>query len=257
MSDRTVTVADLSAPTELNALSESADGNLITAYDSAGDYTVYSWNTTQITESSPYIVDGTGGSWVATRGTYIYEVTTTKVRNVDVADLSSPTELDAVGADYEGSMLIAACSSEYTMYQWHDSYLTQNLPYVVNGNGGSWLATGGKFTNFNSVVYTSQSLSSGSQTLTGLTTGIEVLALTASGAATVTNITGANAGAIKILAFDDSNFTVAHDSGTPKIILQGGVDATFSSGDILILMNRSGSQPGTTGYWREIWRTLF
>jgi hypothetical protein len=257
MSTWYVAVADLDAPVELNILSGAiANDELIAT--SGSEYTTYQWNTTQFTENSPYIVDGVGGSWVAIFGKYINTITTTTVSTVSVANLGSPVELDSVSATNEGTALIASCGGEYTIYNWHTVQLTQSIPYIVNGNGGSWVASGGKYVNASAGIrYTMQSLTGGSCILAGSTVGMEVIALTSSGATDITHITGADAGAIKILTFDDDYFTIKHDSGTPKIILQGGVDATFSSGDVLLLLNRGGSQPSTNGYWREIWRSLY
>jgi hypothetical protein len=87
------------------------------------------------------------------------------------------------------------------------------------------------------------------------TTEVGVAALTADAAVSITDISGCNAGAIKVLAFDDGNITLVHNGA--KIILQGAVNANFASGDILVLLNRGGNQPSTNGYWREIWRSLY
>jgi hypothetical protein len=202
----------------------------------------------------------------------------TSVRSITVADLSSPVELNATLASDEGTVLTAECNNEYTVYTWHSPQITANSPYIVNGAGGSgsWVASGGKYVNSIIIVsdipaqlaawgvtssstinYDIQNLSAGPQTLVTTNVALEMIAITAAGAVSIEQLSGASAGAMKILLFDDANTTMLHDAATPKIILQGGVDATFGAHDILMLINRGGSQPGTNGYWREIWRSLY
>jgi hypothetical protein len=103
--------------------------------------------------------------------------------------------------------------------------------------------------------YRAEVLAAGANTLASEDVPKETIALTALGAATLTNITGGRAGQFKVLVADDANVSIVHSA---SIILKGDANLDMQAGDILILLNRDGD-PDTpaNGYWREVSRTLF
>lgn len=69
-------VANIDDPsTELASVSGSAAGDLGIVYEINGgsvadEYTLYAWDTESLTANSPYIVSGSGGTWIAIGGKY-------------------------------------------------------------------------------------------------------------------------------------------------------------------------------------------
>lgn len=84
--------------------------------------------------------------------------------------------------------------------------------------------------------------------------GIEVIGLTAVGAVELKQITGARAGNIKVLCFDDGYITTKYDAS--KLKLSGGLDVTWAAGDKLTLVNRGGNPGVSDGYWEELSREV-
>lgn len=77
-----VSVTDIDDPsTELASESGAAVSDLIVVYEinggtTADEHTIYAWDTETITANSPYIVSGSGGTWIAAGGKYINSVQT-------------------------------------------------------------------------------------------------------------------------------------------------------------------------------------
>lgn len=66
---------------------------------------------------------------------------------VSVTSIDNPTEL----VEYEGTqdnfLAIVRSSQEFTIYSFLVNAITENIPYVVSGRSGSWVAIGGKYLN--------------------------------------------------------------------------------------------------------------
>lgn len=72
----------------------------------------------------------------------------------EVADITSPVELNGLDGELEGNVLIAYdASDEYTIYVYNPTQITENVPYVVDGNTGSWVSSGGGYNNYFSTNY--------------------------------------------------------------------------------------------------------
>ena len=88
---------------------------------------------------------------------------------------------------------------------------------------------------------------------------LEMIFLTAAGVVTIGKITEGREGQIKIFMALDSQVIFTHNA----VATTGGVfrlnqpafaaSFTFSTGDVLVLVNKDGAD----GYWRELWRTLY
>jgi hypothetical protein len=184
--------------------------------------------------------------------------------------VNQPAHAIAIEAGVSGEYLRAQCmglmsaSGEWNFTGTGEVYLsalgaiTQTPPanvqimgYVASPNSILISALAGGTSSSTSVAeisYQAQALTSGETELTVRSYMLETVALTASHSIGVTDISGGVQGMIKVFAFDDSNFTFKYNPS--KIILQGLVDASFSNGDLLIMLNRG-------SYWREIWRSLY
>lgn len=72
-----------------------------------------------------------------------------------VANINNPAaELAGLSSISDGGLLIvyqaaAGANNEYTIYSWDSSGGAVNVPYVVAGNGGNWVAVAGKYVNSN------------------------------------------------------------------------------------------------------------
>lgn len=84
--------------------------------------------------------------------------------------------------------------------------------------------------------------------------GLEVVFLSATGAETLTNITGGSNGQIKILIFEDDNITIEKD--VTKFMLNSEGDFAGETDDILVLINRGGVAGASNGKWLELLRQV-
>jgi hypothetical protein len=67
---------------------------------------------------------------------------------VSVTDVDDPApELASRNSGTVGAFLVAYQDSEYTIYAWRAVTITADSPYVVTGDGGSWIAVGGKYSD--------------------------------------------------------------------------------------------------------------
>ena len=74
-------------------------------------------------------------------------------RVVTVASIADPAaELLSRSGDAEGELLIAREDAAFTLYAWSEEALTANSPYIVTGDGGFWVAVGGKYVNASTVL---------------------------------------------------------------------------------------------------------
>ena len=72
-------------------------------------------------------------------------VTTGLTQIVTVANIDDPSpELLSLSASANGNLLVAAAGDEYTIYSWRAAVVVADIPYVVTGNGGGWIAIAGK-----------------------------------------------------------------------------------------------------------------
>lgn len=69
----------------------------------------------------------------------------------EVANIANPSsELATLTADNDGSILVvfeanAAANDSFTLYLWDTDAAAVNVPYVVAGDGGRWVAVGGRY----------------------------------------------------------------------------------------------------------------
>ena len=71
---------------------------------------------------------------------------------IEVADISSPTELGGFDASNLGTIVMVfednpGTPDKFTLYAWDDDSGSANSPYVVAGSTGYWVAIGGKYIN--------------------------------------------------------------------------------------------------------------
>lgn len=75
------------------------------------------------------------------------------VMGVSVVDIDDPSsELNPLSASGIGGLLAAyqvtgSADDEFTLYLWDADAAAENVPYSVDGNGGTWIAVGGKYRN--------------------------------------------------------------------------------------------------------------
>lgn len=71
-----------------------------------------------------------------------------------VANITQPIELHDIEKDRDGFINIVFSGTEFTIYSFSNTQLTENVPYVISGKSGSWIAIGGKYLNsdFNTTV---------------------------------------------------------------------------------------------------------
>lgn len=75
------------------------------------------------------------------------------ISSVSVVDIDDPSdELNTLSASTVGGLIaiyqsIGAAADEFTMYLWDTDAGVENVPYTVDGNGGTWIAVGGKYRN--------------------------------------------------------------------------------------------------------------
>jgi hypothetical protein len=73
-------------------------------------------------------------------------------RYLSVAGIDTPTELADYGATNEGNLLIAYDATYFTIYSWSSEVLVANSPYIVEGNGGYWVAIGGRYSSYSTRI---------------------------------------------------------------------------------------------------------
>ena len=87
------------------------------------------------------------------------------VMGVSVANIDDPSsELNPLSASGIGGLLAAykisaSADDEFTLYLWDTDAAAENVPYSVDGNGGTWIAVGGKYRNGD--VYVEGSINAG------------------------------------------------------------------------------------------------
>lgn len=70
----------------------------------------------------------------------------TSTQAVDVGNIDDPSpELSSRNSAREGSLLVAFQGNEFTIYSWSDTGYATNTPYIVAGDGGTWIAIAGKY----------------------------------------------------------------------------------------------------------------
>lgn len=75
------------------------------------------------------------------------------VMGIEVANVDDPsTELNPLSASDVGGLLAAyevtaAAPDEFTLYLWDTDAGAENVPYTVDGSGGTWVAVSGKYIN--------------------------------------------------------------------------------------------------------------
>ncbi len=82
----------------------------------------------------------------------LYEWILNSLKRAPVADIDNPIELAALNSNRPGGLLVAytvtgLTTDKYTLYAWDPSAGAVNVPYVVQGAGGKWVAIGGAYTN--------------------------------------------------------------------------------------------------------------
>lgn len=79
-------------------------------------------------------------------------------QQVQVADIADPTsELTGLSGREEAGLLIAYTSvslgpNKATVYQWDTSVGSNDPPYIVDGNGGKWIAVAGEYKLFTPTI---------------------------------------------------------------------------------------------------------
>ncbi len=75
------------------------------------------------------------------------------ISSVAVTDIDDPsTELNPLSASLVGGLIAVyqiagSADDEFTMYLWDTDAAAENVPYTVDGNGGTWIAVSGKYQN--------------------------------------------------------------------------------------------------------------
>jgi hypothetical protein len=75
------------------------------------------------------------------------------VMGVSVANIDDPSaELNPLSSSGIGGLLAAyqvsgSADDEFTLYLWDTDAAAENVPYSVDGSGGTWIAVGGKYRN--------------------------------------------------------------------------------------------------------------
>jgi hypothetical protein len=75
------------------------------------------------------------------------------ISSVSVTDIDDPsTELNALSATLVGGLIAvyqvsAGADDEFTLYLFDTDAAAENVPYSVDGTGGTWIAVGGKYRN--------------------------------------------------------------------------------------------------------------
>lgn len=64
-----------------------------------------------------------------------------------VNDITQPVELRNIEKDRDGFINIVYSETEFTIYCFSATQIAENIPYVVSGKSGSWIATGGRYLN--------------------------------------------------------------------------------------------------------------
>lgn len=142
-----------------------------------------------------------------------------------------------------------------------DQELISMLPYYIRENRASineYLASDVQ------IVVTELEISAGDTALvvgTDLSAvSLEVILVTGSGAATITQIRGGTEGQLKIFIFQDNNisFTDGIKSNGQLYLNQLPVLSNFNAqvDDILVLFNVGGDGGADYGYWKELLRQL-
>jgi len=73
------------------------------------------------------------------------------ISSLAVADIDDPSsELSTLSASLVGGMIfvyeaIAGAADPFTMYLWDTNITSTDIPYVVAGSGGYWVAVGGRY----------------------------------------------------------------------------------------------------------------
>jgi hypothetical protein len=102
------------------------------------------------------------------------------------------------------------------------------------------------------VGYRAETMAAGATELASVDTPLEVIHVTPAAAVSLAQITGGRAGMIKILIPTNALLTVVESA---TMYLDGDVDYTLASQDLLVLLNIGGDpDTATDGYWREIIR---
>lgn len=75
------------------------------------------------------------------------------VSSISVTDIDDPsTELNPLSASTVGGLIavyqaVGSANDEFTMYLWDTDAAAENVPYTVDGDGGTWIAVSGKYQN--------------------------------------------------------------------------------------------------------------
>jgi hypothetical protein len=138
-----------------------------------------------------------------------------------------------------------------------DGYIRENRVDIND----LWEAvgTGGAFPN-----YTAINMAAGQTSLVVDTdidgTGIEVIGLTADAAVNLTTMTGATAGAIKMIIALDGDVTIIQNTGgtggTFFMNAPVDVDINITLRDVITFVNIGGDGSGVNGYWLELYRKM-
>lgn len=138
-----------------------------------------------------------------------------------------------------------------------DGYIRENRVDIND----LWEAVGigGAFPNYSAI-----NMASGQATLVVDTdidgTGIEVIGLTADAAVNLTTMTGATAGALKIIIALDDDITIIQNiggtGGTFFMNAPDDVDINLEARDVIAFVNIGGDGTTVNGYWLELYRKL-
>jgi hypothetical protein len=75
------------------------------------------------------------------------------ISSISVTDIDDPSaELNPLSASEVGGLIatyqaVGSADDEFTMYLWDTDAAAENVPYTVDGDGGTWIAVGGKYRN--------------------------------------------------------------------------------------------------------------
>lgn len=75
------------------------------------------------------------------------------ISSISVSNIDDPsTELNPLSASTVGGLIAVyeatgSANDEFTMYLWDTDAAAENVPYTVDGDGGTWIAVSGKYQN--------------------------------------------------------------------------------------------------------------
>jgi hypothetical protein len=114
----------------------------------------YLYDDTDLLDDADGDLSGEYYSGVASTGNIIAtEFHGIPISSISVTDIDDPsTELNPLSASTVGGLIavyqaVGSADDEFVMYLWDTDAAAENVPYSVDGDGGTWIAVSGKYQN--------------------------------------------------------------------------------------------------------------